>query len=82
LKGVRGLLAKFLKFGGEEVVETATTEASSLIAKGLGSTGRTTAANLTEQLAMKEIIANPNLGKTVMTGMKDIASTSSDCRPE
>ncbi|WP_439580837.1 hypothetical protein [Dyadobacter bucti] len=71
LKGARGFLAKFLKFGGEEVGETATKGASSLIAKGLGSTGRITAANLTEQLAMKEIVANPNLGKTVMTGMKD-----------
>src|SRR5690606_16112813 len=38
---------------------------------GLGSTGRTAAANLTEQLAMKEIMSNPTLGKTVMTGMKD-----------
>lgn len=37
----------------------------------MGSTGRTAAANLTEQLAMKEIVSNPNLGKTVMTGMKD-----------
>ena len=44
---------------------------TNLIAKGLGSTGRTTAANLTEQLAMKEIMSNPTLGKTVMTGMKD-----------
>ena len=38
---------------------------------GLGSTGRTAAANLTEQLAMEEIMSNPTLGKTVMTGMKD-----------
>jgi hypothetical protein len=42
-----------------------------LIAKGLGSTGRTTAANLTEQIAMKEIVSNPTLGITVMKGMKD-----------
>jgi hypothetical protein len=27
--------------------------------------------DLTEQLAMKEIVANPTLGRTVMTGMKD-----------
>lgn len=26
---------------------------------GLGSTGRTTAANITEELAMKEIMSNP-----------------------
>lgn len=38
---------------------------------GLGFTGRTAAANLIEQLAMKEIMSNPTLGKTVMTGMKD-----------
>jgi hypothetical protein len=38
---------------------------------GLGSTGRTAAANLTEQLAMKEIMSNPTLGKVVITGMKD-----------
>jgi hypothetical protein len=38
---------------------------------GLGSTGRTVATNLTEQLAMKEIMSNPTLGRTVMIGMKD-----------
>jgi len=54
-------------FGERDVV--AAKGGGSLIAKGLGSTGRTTAANLTEQLAMKEIVANPTLGKTVMTGM-------------
>jgi hypothetical protein len=30
---------------------------------GLGSTGRTTAANLTEQLAMKEAMSNPAAGQ-------------------
>jgi hypothetical protein len=44
---------------------------SQLVAQGLGSTGRTAAANLTEQLAMQEIVSNPTLGRTVMTGMKD-----------
>ena len=38
---------------------------------GRGSTGRTTAANLTEQLAMKEILSNPRAGKVIMTGLKD-----------
>lgn len=44
---------------------------TALKALGRGSTGRTTAVNLTEQLAMKEITSNPTLGKTGMTGMKD-----------
>jgi RHS repeat-associated protein len=43
-----------------------------LKALGLGSTGRTTAANLTEELAMKEIVANPILGK-VITSMKPLS---------
>jgi hypothetical protein len=38
---------------------------------GLGSTGRTAAANLTEKLALKEIMNNPRLGTVVMEGMKD-----------
>jgi RHS repeat-associated protein len=38
---------------------------------GLGSTGRTVANTLAEQLAMKEILANPAMGKVVMTGMND-----------
>ena len=58
LKGITGLFA-------ESTTETG------LTSLGLGSTGRTAAANLTEQLAMKEIMSNPTLGKTVMTGMKD-----------
>jgi hypothetical protein len=52
---------------GRDAAKTGTNR----VAKGLGSTRRTTAANLTEQLAMKEIMSNPTLGKTVMTGMKD-----------
>lgn len=38
---------------------------------GLGSTGRTVATNLTEQLAMKEIMSNPTAGKTIINTMKD-----------
>ena len=57
-------------FGAREVV-AAKGGANLLKPLGLGSTGRTAAANLTEQLAMKEIMSNPTLGKTVMTGMKD-----------
>jgi hypothetical protein len=43
----------------------------SLIAKGLGSTGRTVAGNLTEQLAMKEIVSNPAMGRVIKIGLKD-----------
>ncbi len=38
---------------------------------GLGSTGRTAATNLVEQMAMEDVVANPQLWKVVMTGMKD-----------
>ena len=38
---------------------------------GLGSTGRTVAANLTEQLAMKEAMANPSAGQ-IITNMKPL----------
>jgi hypothetical protein len=38
---------------------------------GLGSTGRTVANNLTEQLAMKEIMSNPSAGRTLIKKMKD-----------
>ncbi|MDR1671657.1 MAG: hypothetical protein LBR57_03965 [Alistipes sp.] len=33
---------------------------------GLGSTGRTTAKNLTEHLAMQEIMANPKIGEAIL----------------
>jgi len=42
-----------------------------LLPLGRGSTGRVVANNLTEKLAMKEIMSNPTLGKTVITGLKD-----------
>jgi hypothetical protein len=38
---------------------------------GLGSTGRTTANNLIEKLAMEEIKSNPYLGKTLIKSLKD-----------
>ena len=38
---------------------------------GLGSTGRTIANNLMEQMAMKNILENPYLGNVIMTGLKD-----------
>ena len=49
----------------------ATNTAKVLKPLGLGSTGRTTAANLTEQLAMKEIMSNPGAGKTLIQKMTD-----------
>lgn len=38
---------------------------------GLGSTGRTAAVNLAEQLAMKEALSNPAAGKVILQGLKD-----------
>ncbi|QQV02990.1 hypothetical protein [Chryseobacterium sp. FDAARGOS 1104] len=38
---------------------------------GLVSTGRTVAGNLVEQMAMKDAMANPQLGTRIMEGMKD-----------
>ncbi|SUJ25591.1 Uncharacterised protein [Sphingobacterium spiritivorum] len=38
---------------------------------GLGSTGRTTAANLMEQMVMKDAMANPQLGTPIIEGLKD-----------
>lgn len=37
----------------------------------LGSTGRVLASNLTEQLAMQEIMSNPATGKIIKTGLSD-----------
>lgn len=39
---------------------------------GLGSTGRTVANNLTEQLAMKEIMSNPHSGTVIIQSISDI----------
>ena len=44
---------------------------SGLVAKGLGSTGLTTANNLVEQMAMKAVVKDPTIGRVLMTGMKD-----------
>lgn len=38
----------------------------------LCSTGRVVAANLTEQLAMQEVVSNPSIGRVVMTGLNDV----------
>ena len=38
---------------------------------GRGSTGRTTALNLAEQVAMKEIMSNPKMGSVIIKGLKD-----------
>ena len=46
-------------------------EASILKPLGLGSTGRTLAKNLTEKLAMEEIMSNPSIGRIVKVGLKD-----------
>ncbi|MBL7786522.1 MAG: hypothetical protein JNM36_11500, partial [Chitinophagales bacterium] len=57
-------------------------QASTTILKplGLGSTGRTTAKNLTEQLTMQEIMSNPTMGAMVnlKKGMGDARWTSAD----
>ena len=42
-----------------------------LVPLGRGTTGRTAAANITEQLAMKEAMSNPSAGKVIMEGLKD-----------
>jgi hypothetical protein len=54
-------------------VNTGVTKAGTKTLKplGLGSTGRTRAANLTEQLAMEEAMANPAGGKIIMPSLKD-----------
>jgi RHS repeat-associated protein len=42
-----------------------------IISTGLGSTGRTQAVNLAEQLAMQEIKANPGMGKAIIENLGD-----------
>ena len=54
-----------------KMMRVAKTGTQALKPLGLGSTGRTAAANLTEQLAMKEAMSNPATGKVVMQGLKD-----------
>ena len=45
--------------------------AAKLVPLGLGTTGRTVAKNLIKQMAMKNIMSNPALGKVIQEGMKD-----------
>jgi hypothetical protein len=63
--------AKTADFLGVREVVAAKTSTRILKPLGLGSTGRTAAANLVEQLAMKDAMANPQLGTRLMEGMKD-----------
>jgi hypothetical protein len=51
--------------------EAAKTSTRILKPLGLGSTGRTAAANLVEQMAMKDAMANPQLGTRLMEGMNN-----------
>lgn len=64
------------KFGltslaASKVLQVAFGGGSKLVPLGLGSTGRVTASSIMEQMVMKHIMANPNLGRVVMEGMKD-----------
>jgi hypothetical protein len=54
-----------------KVLQVAFGGGSKLVPLGLGSTGRTTANSILEQMTMRHIMANPHLGKVVMEGMKD-----------
>ena len=65
------------KVVGKVVEKAAGKVASKLLSStlkplGKGVTGRNIPNNLSEQLAMKEIQSNPNLGKVVMQNMSDI----------
>jgi RHS repeat-associated protein len=64
----------FVRAVEKEAVQTElmVTSRGMLKALGLGSTGRTAAANLTEELAMKEIVSNPRIG-AVITNMKPLS---------
>ena len=80
-------IARALAAGGKIVLQAGTWVATRVLSRGtsvqvavganllrplgLGSTGRTTAVNLTEQLAMKEIMSNPTAGKILINTMKD-----------
>jgi RHS repeat-associated protein len=57
--------------GVEKVAEAAETGITQLKPLGLGSTGRTAAKNIVEQLAMKDVMNNPQLGTRLMEGMGD-----------
>lgn len=79
-EGVELALKEGAKELAEEGGELAVKEAAELAAKeggerliplGLGTTGRTSAKNVVEQMAMKEAMKNPQLGTRIMEGMKD-----------
>ena len=57
--------------GSKGAVKAAKGSTNLLKPLGLGSTGRTTAANLTEQLAMKEIMSNPSAGQIIKKSLSD-----------
>ncbi|PMD95694.1 hypothetical protein BWI97_13925 [Siphonobacter sp. BAB-5405] len=73
LQGVATGADLALNLGGLAIARKAANIAakSSLKPLGLGSTGRTEPVNLTEKLAMEEIMSNPKLGNKVMEGLKD-----------
>lgn len=71
---VGGEAVKWVFRGGKWVLSgTRAAKGSTNLLKplGLGSTGRTTAANLTEQLAMKEIMSNPSAGQIIKKSLSD-----------
>ena len=67
--GIEGLAYAAYRGAGALAVREVTR--TTLKPLGLGSTGRVAAANLTEQLAMKEIISSPSSGKVLIRVMKD-----------
>ena len=58
-------------FGGFFAKEAAVASSEILKPLGLGSTGRVAANNLSEQLAMKEILSDPTIGNPIIRGIKD-----------
>ena len=67
--GITGVGATAGKTG--RIIGSAGKESSGLKPLGLGATGRTVPGNLSEQLAMKEAMANPSAGRVIMEGMTD-----------
>ncbi len=63
--------ASEINLGVKSARVAAESSTEALVTLGRGSTGRTVANNLAEQMAMENITANPTLGKVVMEGMKD-----------
>ncbi|MDR2126568.1 MAG: hypothetical protein LBP63_07050, partial [Prevotellaceae bacterium] len=70
-KGVT-LLSNIIRTGAKLITKQAVKEGvKTLKPLGLGSTGRTEAINLTEQLAMKEIMSNPSAGQIIKKSLSD-----------